>query len=1093
MTGFYEALPADYATSGKKYPLLIFLHGRGELAGANATTVGAKVTDNGPPRLIRDGQFPASFTVNGQTHSFIVITPQFKGWPGSGEVFLLLKYLKTFYRIDHDRIYITGLSMGGGVTWGALSENADSAKQIAAAVVVCGAWDPSGVSHLPPRIAANNTAVLATHNDRDPDVPLAYSQGWVNGINNATPATKNPARLTVWASTSHNAWTKTYDPNYKDPETGLNVYEWMLQYTKGGVISNPPPTGNGGKRITVRTTGTNIIYYDNATTQLGVKPGDTLCIPAGDYEYIHFAKLEGTAEKPIVITNCGGLVRVGVNSSATAASFVFNTSKHIKVEGNGAPSVKYGFDVNGTNKNGQKMFGVFFGSGSTDFEAHHIYIHDAGMFLQAKTLQSCDHPEWLDPVFTMRNVKIHDLLCRNSAWEGFYIGNTHYLWSSGSCTDLASHRIENIQVYNNDLENMGSDGMQISVADKGDNRIYGNRVVNYAMAKNSPHGYGILSGGGSALRIYNNFISKGYNSAIEIFGAGINHVYNNVITDIKFEGINISDKNLFEPATGYIYNNTIINTGVNGIKIYADQTTLGHKVYNNLVVAPGTAWDRPMNGYYIQGSKPVLYDFANNLNFKTIEEAGFQAANIGDYRLKAGSGAIDAGRNMADLGLTADHDGKPRPFNNTFDVGAFEYNNASPSQFTTVTAGNDILISPPTTSVTLRGAASTSNGGTITAFSWNKISGPAQGRIVSPASATTDVTGLVAGSYVFELKVTNNDGGVATDMITVTVLSAANKPPVSMAGGDVVLTLPANATQLTGSFSIDPDGVIVTYVWEKVSGPAAGSMLDRNASNTDLTGLTAGEYVYRLTVTDNGGLVGYDDVKITVQGASTNKPPVANAGADQTHRIPVGTLALDGSASSDPEGPIATYSWKKLSGPDGGILATPSAAKTNVTSFPTAGEYIFELTVKDGDNVTATDQVKITITAANVPPVANAGSNIIITYPLNNARLDGSSSKDEDGSLASFSWTKVSGPAAGTISTPDAAATYVTDMTPGVYVFRLTVKDNEGATSTADVTVTVNNANTPPVANAGSDITITLPTTTALLDGTASTDAEGKA
>lgn len=1091
MTGYYEALPADYTTSGKPHPLIIFLHGRGELAGASATSVTSSVTNTALPKYIKDGKFPASFTVNGQTHSFIVISPQFKNWPGSGEVFQLLKYLKTYYRIDTNRIYITGLSMGGGVAWGALSENADSAKQIAAAVVICGAWDPSGVTHLPPRIAANNTPVLATHNDLDNQVPLSYSQGWVNGINNTVPANKYPARLTVWSSTSHDAWTKTYDPNYKDPVTGLNVYEWMLQYSKG-TTSVPPPTGTGGKRITVRTTSANIIYYDNAMTQLGAKPGDTLCIPPGDYEYIHFAKLIGTAEKPVVITNCGGLVRVGVNSSATAASFVFNTSKYIKVEGTGAPAIKYGFDVNGTNKNGQKMFGAFFGSGTTDFEVHHVYIHDAGMFLQAKTLQQCDHPEWLDPVFTMRNVKIHDLLCRNSAWEGFYIGNTHYLWSNGTCTDLASHRIENIQVYNNDLENMGSDGMQISVADKGDNRIYGNRVVNYAMMKNSPHGYGILSGGGSALRIYNNFISKGYNSAIEIFGAGINHVYNNVITDIKFEGINVSDKNLFAPATAYIYNNTVIRTGVNGLKIYADQTTLGHKVYNNLVIAPGTAWDRPLNGYYIQGSKPVLYDFANNLNFKTLEEAGFLDPNSGNFRLKAGSGAIDAGRNMADLGLTTDFDGTARPYNNTFDVGAFEYNSSVPAQFTIANAGKDQQIALPTTSITLTGSATTTNGGTISSYNWKKVSGPNQGTIASANSASTQVTGMVAGTYVFELKATNNAGGSAADMITVSVLTSANKPPAPTAGGDVVLTLPSNATQLTGSFSLDPDGVIVSYLWERISGPAAGSILDVNASNTDLSGLTAGVYVYRLTVVDNGGLTASDDVTITVQGATTNKPPVANAGADQSVRMPVSTIVLDGSASADPDGTIASYSWKKISGPEAPVLATPSAAKTNVTTFTVAGEYVFELTVKDNENTTATDQVKITVTPGDMPPVAKAGNDQTARLPVATLVLDGSGSTDADGPIASYAWKKLSGPAGGTLATPAAAKTNVTDLTiAGEYVFELTVKDDNNATATDQVKITITAANVPPVANAGYDISITLPVNNVVLDARSSDDADG--
>ena len=136
----------------------------------------------------------------------------------------------------------------------------------------------------------------------------------------------------------------------------------------------------------------------------------------------------------------------------------------------------------------------------------------------------------------------------------------------------------------------------------------------------------------------------------------------------------------------------------------------------------------------------------------------------------------------------------------------------------------------------------------------------------------------------------------------------------------------------------------------------------------------------------------------------------------------------------------------------------------------------------------------------NVPPVANAGADQTITLPVNNVNLSGTAS-DSDGSLASFAWTKISGPSGFTIATGSALNTAVTGLVQGVYKFELKVTDNKGASTKDTVQVTVNPAvavpppvvpvpNVPPVANAGADQTITLPVNNVNLSGTAS-DSDG--
>jgi len=1090
MTGYFEALPLDYNSTSKKYPLLIVLHGVGELAGANGKKLEDKVLRNGPPRLIEKGTFPTSFSVKGQQHSFIVVTPQFKVWPASGDVHLLIAYLKTQLRIDDSRLYVTGLSMGGGVTWGALSEDQAKAKKIAASVVVCGAWDPQ--QRLADVIAEDNTPVWALHNDNDPTVPVAYSEGWVKDINSHVPKPNPSAKLTIFQSRSHDAWTKAYDPNYK--ENGMNVYEWMLQYTDGTPAAPAPPANPGGnKTIYVPANSYRQLYYPDVMTSLNVKPGDTLCIAAGDYDYIYFNKLVGTADKPIIIKNCGGQVRVGVRSTASNGAFVLSRSKYFKIEGNGAPGITYGFDVNGTNAKGAIMYGFFLGDGCTDYDLHHVYIHDCGTFIQAKTIQQCAHPEWLEGSFVMRNVKIHDTKCRNSAWEGFYIGNTHYLFSEGSCKDMKSHHVENLQVYNNDLENMGSDGIQISMADLGTNLVHHNRVVNYATSKNVAHGYGILGGGGSTLRIYNNRVDKGFNCGIQIFGSGINYVYNNVVSNIDYEGINVTDKLLFQPATGYIYNNTVYNTDVNGIKIYADLTTVGHKVYNNLVIAKGTQYDYPQSGFYIRGAKPIKFEALDNLTYKTLDAAHFENAGAGDVKLTAQSGAVNHGRDMNDLGLHTDMDDHSRPLSGKYDVGAYEFNGTPAANTPPVAdAGKDQVFTLPISLVAqLDGSNSKDPDGSIKTYSWKKKTGPVLGSIVTPNAAKTTLTALVAGVYVFELTVTDDKGATNTDEVTVTVNTAANKPPVSNAGNDISITQPASSVQLNGTGSKDDDGTISSYSWKKISGAAGETIVTPNSSKSNVTGLKPGTYVFELTVKDDRGSSSADRVTVTVY-PQKNDPPVARAGVDKTITLPLSTVELNGITSSDPDGRITKYSWHKVSGPSGGTLSTPAASKTNATGL-TAGVYEFELIVTDNDNATATDRVSVTVLKANEPPKANAGSNITVVLPLNSAALNGSGSSDADGSIADYTWTKISGPAGGVIANADIARTSVSNLVAGVYVYQLTVTDDDHATASDRVTITViqSTANKPPEARAGNDVTITLPTSSTQLNGSGSTDPDG--
>ncbi|MBP6025490.1 PKD domain-containing protein [Ferruginibacter sp.] len=407
----------------------------------------------------------------------------------------------------------------------------------------------------------------------------------------------------------------------------------------------------------------------------------------------------------------------------------------------------------------------------------------------------------------------------------------------------------------------------------------------------------------------------------------------------------------------------------------------------------------------------------------------------------------------------------------------------------TANAGADQSIALPTTTANLLGSGIDPDG-TITAYAWTKIAGPAAGTITNPNTAATSVTGLVTGIYRFELRVTDNNGATDTDTMQVTVNAAANIAPIANAGADQTITLPTNSVILSGN-GTDPDGTITAYSWAKISGPVAGTITNPNVAATFVTGLAAGIYTFELRVTDNNGATDTDTIQVTVNVASGNIAPTANAGADQSITLPLNIVILSGNGS-DADGTITGYAWTKIAGPASGAITNPTTAATSVTGLA-AGVYRFELRVTDNNGAIDTDTMQVTVNAAvgNIAPVANAGADQSITLPVNTVILSGSGT-DADGTINGYTWTKIAGPASGTITNPTTAATSVTALVAGVYRFELRVTDNNGAIDTDTMQVTVNTAaaNIAPTANAGADQAITLPVNSVILSGSG-TDPDG--
>ena len=187
-------LPKDYEQK-ESWPLMLFLHGSGE-RGDNLDLV----KKHGPPKLIDAGkQFP-----------FIVVSPQCPNGQ-SWEPFKLTALLDEItekYKVDQDRIYLTGLSMGGFGTW-ALA--AHTPNRFAAIVPICGGGDPSRAK----RIAHIPTWVF--HGGKDPTVPIENSKKMVEALKKAG----GDPKFTIYPDAGHDSWTQAYNT----PE----LYEWLLQ------------------------------------------------------------------------------------------------------------------------------------------------------------------------------------------------------------------------------------------------------------------------------------------------------------------------------------------------------------------------------------------------------------------------------------------------------------------------------------------------------------------------------------------------------------------------------------------------------------------------------------------------------------------------------------------------------------------------------------------------------------------------------------------------------------------------------------------------------------------------------------------------
>ncbi|MFQ5699677.1 MAG: PKD domain-containing protein, partial [Myxococcota bacterium] len=355
------------------------------------------------------------------------------------------------------------------------------------------------------------------------------------------------------------------------------------------------------------------------------------------------------------------------------------------------------------------------------------------------------------------------------------------------------------------------------------------------------------------------------------------------------------------------------------------------------------------------------------------------------------------------------------------------------------------------TPVTLSGAASFDVDGDRLAFSWSLGSVPAGSAAVlaDPTELAPSFTADLAGTYVVQLIV--DDGTLASVADTVVIRTSGSRP-VADAGADVTGALGA-ATVLDGSRSRDADLDALSFRWSLIERPAGSSaaLVSASTSSPTLTPDVAGDYVAQLIVSD----ATLSSAPDTVVVSTIDSRPTADAGPDQVV-APGPAVVLDGSASGDPDGALASFDWALMKVPAGSaaVLASPTTVSPTFTP-DRPGAYLAQLTVGDGRFDSVPDTVLLV--RSNGAPQANAGPDQ--QRPLGSVvTLDGSGSSDPDGDpIVSFAWTLTQKPAGSSaaLSDPSVSMPSFSADLAGSYVAELVVGDGALLSAADSVTVVI--------------------------------------
>jgi poly(3-hydroxybutyrate) depolymerase len=799
-------LPDDYATSGQSYPLIVQLPGTGE----QGSDINALLHSGTMSWRIENGFSPSAVNpIDGKTYKFIVYTPQGPantwGWQAVPHLKTIIPDLESKYRIDPSRVYITGYSGGG---WGAWTTTDDVAfLQTIAALAPVSSAAAKNVSTIP-NAATYNLPVWSIVGDQDSFV--INSQSYTNTINALNP--KIPAKLTILPGVGHSAWNQAYDPNWK--VDSLNLYQWFLQYTRGTSDSggtNAAPTATisvtGGTvapaTITLAATASDSdgtiskVDFYNGTTLLGT---DT----SAPYSYTASGLAAGTYLFKAVATDNKG----ATGTSNTVTVTVTGATQALAPYG-GTPAAIPGtiqaenYDLGGQNvayyDSTSGNTGGAYRSDSVDVETvlggsvtdvgwttdnewlkYTVQVAKTGAYTVTANIATPNAGKTI--AIQMDGATVGTIVTVNTGWWQTYTtgtltgvpltAGTHVMtlrFTTGSNSD-ANQGI-NLDYLKFDLEQAGNATPTVSLNAPLDAAVY-TAPTTITLAATASDSDGTIS----KVDFYNGTTLLGTDTS-----APYEYAWNSVGVGTYTLSARATDDDGAIAAS-------------NGASVTVKQPT---------ELKPTVAITAPNSGATFTAPATITVT-------ATADEVGGTITRVDFYN---GTHLVSSDK-VAPYAIT-----RKNVIPGTFSVTAvaFDANGNSttsdPITFSvtetanvppTVSAGADQTITLPTNTVTLMGTASDSDG-TISKYAWSKISG-GSATIATANAASTTVTGLAQGSYVFRLTATDNDGSSASDDVAVTVNSQ------SACAGTVYTLTPPNGNggmSITGAAYKPGDTIVL--------------------------------------------------------------------------------------------------------------------------------------------------------------------------------------------------------------------------------------------------------------------------------------------
>ncbi|MBN9384676.1 MAG: hypothetical protein J0H74_28235 [Chitinophagaceae bacterium] len=391
-----------------------------------------------------------------------------------------------------------------------------------------------------------------------------------------------------------------------------------------------------------------------------------------------------------------------------------------------------------------------------------------------------------------------------------------------------------------------------------------------------------------------------------------------------------------------------------------------------------------------------------------------------------------------------------------------------------VTVSNPQIIYLPNNTVSLTATATDVNtGGSIVSYNWTRILGGAA-TITAPNATVTTVSGLQEGRYVFRCQVTNAIGlsSFADAMIDVRVPDSNtfaakfnfNLAPQNIDGWLDVSGGPLNSSNTNKVWSYNNPNINLVDLSTSVAqwGDHFGNDGNDNGTFTP----DAGGYPIPAAVIQSSWYTS----SIYYVDSSSNQFKLTGLSPAKKYKLKF-YCSLKSSFGLDADPTVLVVNDNLLNQKQVNAVGNSS----NVVMFRgivpnTAGEIRFFVGALQGQSffgmLNGLVVQEDTLIGSVLPPVVLSGGNRTITLPNDGTSILATAT-DANAALTSVTWTKVSGPSAGTITSPSSLRTTLTGLTAGTYIFRCTVTNNYGASGYADVQVVVNPVSTDPMLYVG--------------------------